>query len=715
MRNTKTNMRLLLALLTTTLSVAFAIERAEAATPSDEQQSNSDIVVTGAQEIIDNETASATGLVLTLKETPQSITVIDKQRIQDFALTNVNDLLAQTVGINVERIETDRTTFNSRGFDVTNFQVDGIGLPLLYALQTGDMDTILFERVETVRGANAIMTGVGNPSATINYLRKRPTPALQIHATLQAGSWDQKRVEADVSGPLNASGTLQARAIFAHDVRDSYLDYNHVNRDVYGAIVSWDVTPQLKATVGYTRQKNNASGVLWGALPLSYSDGSRIDYPTSASTSADWTYWNVLEQTAFGELSYNLGNDWSVRGVATYRDRKDTAKILYAYGYPDPDTGLGIAGMSGMYPTHIKQYLFDAYASGPVTVFGRKHQLAFGVSTAQADGRAFSAFSSDMVEYGDVRALALTQPIEPSYPEAELVGDTRDRLTRVYGAAHLNFSDRLKGVVGASAIWLNSSGTLYLTDQTRKDSRVSPYAGLLFDLTKNITLYASYTDIYNPQIEVDITNRKLAPAKGTSIEGGIKSEWFDGRLYATASVFRARQAGLASFAGIFGEDAPSGRIGDSYYIGIDTTSKGFEFELSGKISDKLIISGGFTHLSIKAVDGTTTRTFIPRTTLKASATYSVPELRDLKLGAQLRYQSAISQTDSSLGTENPLILRQGKYAIVDLLAGIRVVDRLRASVNVRNVTNQKYINSLEYGQGFYAAPRSVLLSLSFDY
>jgi outer membrane receptor for ferric coprogen and ferric-rhodotorulic acid len=97
-------------------------------------------------------------------------------------------------GVNVEKVETDRTYYNSRGFDITNFQVDGIGLPLIWGIQFGDLDTVLFERVEVVRGANSMMTGTGNPSATVNYVRKRPTdtfqarrPAVRLVGRLPAG------------------------------------------------------------------------------------------------------------------------------------------------------------------------------------------------------------------------------------------------------------------------------------------------------------------------------------------------------------------------------------------------------------------------------------------------------------------------------------------------------------------------------------------------
>ena len=177
-----------------------------------------EIVVTGAAAA--QESSSATGLPMSLIDTPQGVTVIDQQQIRDFALTNVNALLDQVVGVNVERAETDRTAYDARGFAITNFQVDGIGLPLLSdGIAYGSLDTVLWDHVEAVRGANGMMTGVGNPSATINYIRKRPTPDFQASLTGYLGAYGDHRIEGDISGPLNASGTVQARLIAAHEDR----------------------------------------------------------------------------------------------------------------------------------------------------------------------------------------------------------------------------------------------------------------------------------------------------------------------------------------------------------------------------------------------------------------------------------------------------------------------------------------------------------------
>ena len=93
------------------------------------------------------------------------------------------------------------------------------------------------------------------------------------------------------------------------------------------------------------------------------------------------------------------------------------------------------------------------------------------------------------------------------------------------------------------------------------------------------------------------------------------------------------------------------------------------------------------------------RPYVPRQTFKASATYAAPELRDLRLGAQLRWQSKVRGVDIAP-------IQQDSYAELDLFAGFDVTDRVRATVNVKNVTDEKHLTSLMWNQSYYAAPRS---------
>lgn len=654
------------------------------------------VVITGAR----THTSAVTGLDMSLRETPQSVTLVNQERIKDFALTDVNQLLAQITGINVEKVETDRTYYNARGFDITNFQVDGVGLPLIWGIQFGDLDTVLFDHVEAVRGANSMMTGTGNPSATINYVRKRPTHTFQASGALQYGSWNDYRLEADVSGPLNASGTLAGRLIYANEDKDSYLDHYKVNRNVYGALLAWDATPKLTATIGWSMQDNRSRGNNWGALPLTYSDGTRVDYPRSASTSADWTHWNVRDQTGFAELAWRFDNGWQFKTIGTLKRFEENAKLLYAYGAPDKTTGLGVKGMAGVYPSIYESAILDAYASGPFQLLGRTHQLVVGGQVSRSHGHEYEDFSTETIVYGPVTDWDHIQPAEPSFPGAYLAADQVDRLGRFYAAAHLNVSDRLKIVGGFNALWLKSKGFSYNVDQARDASKVSPYVGAVYDLNDNVSLYANYTDIFNPQVEVDINHAKLNPAHGKSYEAGFKSEWFDKRLYLTGAVFTSRQANLAEFAGTF-ED------GKSYYAGVDTKATGYELEAVGAINDQWRVSLGWTDLSIKDEDGNKARVYLPRKTLKASTTYTIPSVRNLTLGAQVRWQDDIQSQDA--------LLEQNAYGVLDLMAGIDVTEKVRATLNVKNATDKTYLTSLMWSQSYYAAPRSVSVRLDYAF
>jgi outer membrane receptor for ferric coprogen and ferric-rhodotorulic acid len=547
-------------------------------------------------------------------------------------------------------------------------------------------------------------------------VRKRPTADFEASLTALIGSWDQKRLEGDISGPIDPDGTLQGRLIYAHEDRQSYLDYNRVNRNVYGGLLSWNIDSQLKATVGYTRQQNDANGVLWGALPLSYSNGTQIgDYPTSASTAANWTYWDTLDQTACAELAYAFQDGWSAKGIVTYRRWDEKAKLLYAFGYPDPETGLGVEGSSGIYPSHYRQYLVDLYASGPYGLFGRQHDLAFGFSAGRSDGEEYEGYSSDSSEYPDYRTWGQVAIPQPSYPDPILQAHTRDQLFRMYAATHLNFSDSLKGVLGFSAAKLESSGFSYGVDQSRLNSKASPYAGLLYDLTANITPYASYTGIFNPQSQVTRGNQKLPPAVGYSYEGGIKSEWFDKRLYAAIAGFRTRQNNLATFAGVFGPDATNGPAGGSYYTGVDTTSTGFEIEAAGRITDRWELNGGYSYFTLSDDTGADPRPYVPHRTLKLSSSFVVLPTYDLRLGGEVRWQNNTYYVDSGVTTPDGAagVVRQPGYAVLDLLASMRLTDHLHAYLNAHNVTDRKYLASLLWGQAYYAAPRNVTLSVIY--
>ena len=243
--------------------------------------------------------STATPFNLSLMETPQSVSVVTRVQMDDFGLNTVNDVLRYTTGIVVEAVETDRTYYMARGFEVTNFQLDGVGVPLPYGVADGDFDTAIYDRVEVVRGANGLMAGAGDPSATVNMIRKRPTSSFGGNIKASAGSWDNYRLEADVSGPF--SDGARGRMVLATQDSGSYLDRYGIEKNVAFGVAEFDLGERSWLRTGVSYQKSAADSPMWGALTLVFSDGSSAQWDESTSTSADWAFWDNEEIHYFAQ------------------------------------------------------------------------------------------------------------------------------------------------------------------------------------------------------------------------------------------------------------------------------------------------------------------------------------------------------------------------------------------------------------------------------
>ncbi|KAG0929671.1 hypothetical protein G6F31_017267 [Rhizopus arrhizus] len=151
-------------------------------------------------------------LPLSLREIPQSVSVITRQRIEDQNMTSLEDAMAQTPGITTDLAATAAIPqFYSRGFQLEYFQYDGV------PMQTGGAswaqpDLFMFDHVELLRGAAGLFNGAGQPGGVMHLVRQRPTREFLFSGAASAGSGDNYRGEADLASPLNASGSRPTTA-----------------------------------------------------------------------------------------------------------------------------------------------------------------------------------------------------------------------------------------------------------------------------------------------------------------------------------------------------------------------------------------------------------------------------------------------------------------------------------------------------------------------
>ncbi|WP_220446237.1 TonB-dependent siderophore receptor [Microbulbifer harenosus] len=697
----------------TVLAVALAAANGAVAAEvkNSERLENVEVVGEQVDSYLVSDLDTATGLGLSIMETPQSVSAIGQVQMDDFNMYNLNDALLAVPGIQVESVETDRTYYSSRGFDVTNFQVDGVGLPSTYGNRSGETDTSIYERIEVVRGANGLMSGAGNPSATVNMVRKRPTDDLQMSFSAIAGSWDRLRLESDVSGTLTDG--LRGRVVMTKEDRESYLDFYAMDKSVvYGALEK-DLGESTLLTLGASYQSSLADSPLWGALPLVYSDGTPTDYDVSASTSAEWAYWDNIEKEVFAELKHEFANGWELKGYYSTADIEGDSELFYMYSLPDRDTDIGLIGYASGYTLDGKQDVFDLRASGTYQLLGREHDLLFGYNWSEGSTREVSLYdyTNGFPPIGDFTQWNGQTPVKPVYTDGLTGSNFDEEQSAFYAATRFRLTDSLSLVGGARVVNWEAEGEGYGTSKvTKVDGKVLPYAGVVYSLTDNYSLYASHTETFRAQDDVAEDLSFIDPTEGVNDEVGVKGQFLGGKLIATLAYYQTQQNNVAEFAGQI-EDPNNDQVMIDYYEGRDYDSNGYDLTVSGELVEGLHMEFSYAKVDIenKAGNGLN-RDFIPEQTVRLYASYRPPMLDQLKVGGGLNWQDDISRVHASGHT-----IEQDAYATLQLFANYKVSEQLSFSINGENLTDEKYISSLYWDQGFYAAPRNFSASVNWRY
>jgi outer membrane receptor for ferric coprogen and ferric-rhodotorulic acid len=126
-----------------------------------------------------------------IRHTPQSVTVVTRQRIDDQNITNLTNLLEQTPGVVVNLTDSERVQYFARGYAIDAIQYDGA--TVVQSSGGGSFiqsDSAIIDRAEILRGATGMLRGAGNPSGTVNLVRKRPTYEFQGEGSVTLGTWD---------------------------------------------------------------------------------------------------------------------------------------------------------------------------------------------------------------------------------------------------------------------------------------------------------------------------------------------------------------------------------------------------------------------------------------------------------------------------------------------------------------------------------------------
>lgn len=649
--------------------------------------------------------------VQSLRDIPQSISVVTRERLDEQNLGSVYDALENTTGVTLQQSPQGGKYIYSRGFESAVIQYDGV--PLVRGMYGRASNysggTAFYDRVEVLRGAAGLLQGSGSPGGAVNLVRKRPMAENGFSVEAKAGTWDRYGLQLDGSAALNEDGSLRGRALVDRQDNHSFVDRVHMKNTTFYGTLEYDFSPRTQLNIGYSYEDLRGRPSISG-LPR-YSNGEEVGFKRSTSFGANWNRQKTSNAGFYLDLTHTLNDDWQFKLAGAYVKEKQFLKYTTSSRAVNPVTQQALVN-TAMTVADVNTSGLDANLVGKIHAFGRTHDIVLGsnyshnkIDTSyayQVNYYFFDAFdfNPNLPEPTDAAMRAST--------EEKRLGFARE--LGFYGTARLHLADPLKLVLGgrfsrSKRIWdtdTTTPTTQNISQTSQGNNHFSPYAGLLLDLTPNWTAYVSYADIFQPQSEVNAAGESLKPIIGANYELGLKGELLDGRLNTSFAVFRIDQSNRAQV-----DFSTSPTCSSNYYCYTDAgkvRSQGFDAEISGELLEGWNLYAGYTFNTTKYLkdvssEGMAFAWHTPKHIFRLWSTYRLPgALSDFTVGGGVTAQSSQSRQIGALTAH-----AKG-YAVWNAYAKYQINRNWAATLNVNNLFDKTYysaignmVNGVHYG------------------
>lgn len=694
----------LLAAATATLSAATAY--AQQQVPEQGTVVLPEVLVQGSTYQTDTTDSYTTDLISVgdkdtrpLREVPQSTTVLTRERLTDGNYTSLDTALKKTPGVVVLSNDEGRSSLYSRGFEFDSFYLNGLPTPLssIYGTQP---DLVMVDHVEILRGPSGLFGGSGEPSGAINMRLKQASDVPRVSVDAIYGSYDNKRIEGDITGPLVEGGGLRGRLVGALSEKDGFVDdtFNKVGA-IYGTLQA-DLSDATTATLSMSHQERRIKP--FNGLPT-LADGTLLNLDRSTFTGADWNYFDNRVTNYLGEIEHRFEDGGHAKISALY-SRADV-DFLYAYA-------AGPANAAGVVPTGTRwlardyqedSYALDAHISRPFELLGLENNIIAGIDYRGTDNSLSSATgviagAQSLYNWNTSIArprVTLTAPTE-----------TEARQTGIYGQWRIKPTDQLTLITGGRFTWFDSETG---SSKVSVDGEFTPYAGLTYDLTNWLTAYGSYTEIFQPQSVTNVAGNILDPRTGKQYELGLK-----------ADVFENANATLAYFNLTDRNRAVADPNNLSFYLpNGEAKIQGVELEVSGTILDgwEATAAYTFTDTEFKSTNRAAGSEFYtPEHMVQLWTNYTfddrTPALDGFFIGGGVKVFSSFKNVSRTAAGGATSIEAPG-YAVVDLQAGYKFNEHVTASLTVNNVFDKTYYERVGGTSvfNFYGEPRTAVLRI----
>lgn len=673
--------------------------------------------------------STATKTDTPILETPYSVRIIPQQVLKDQQVIRVEDAITNVAGVQSSFTNGgDSDVFILRGFQNTNLYRDGFLLPSALGGGTLKRQTANLERIEVLKGPGSILFGRNEPGGVINLVTKRPQAESYHSIQQQFGSFDLYRTTADSTGAITQDESLLYRLNLSYENANSFRDF--VKTDTFFAAPSftWNVSErtQINLDIEYQNFDNtNDSGIPpIGNRPAPVPRNRQIGEPTNNKTEGDRTYFGV-------NWTHEFNDNWKLnhRFGAEFLDVNSDFVFFFAPATAEGNlvnlnadfTNDGNRGFNNGVGVSQQNYYTTLNLTGKFKTPGLEHTPLWGfdyfvIDNQQAASECCAAFPIG-ANFNIFNPTYLTSRPDLSFQRTNNVSDFTQNWYGVY------FQDQIKfpfNIYGNFGLRYDNAETVNNNDRftASQDDRISPRGGLLWKPLEWLAVYGNYSENFGPSNSFfrSASQQPLPPQTATEWELGAKTEFFDGRLSSSFAYFDLTRENVSV------PDPVNPNL--SVTVG-EQESRGYEFEVAGRILPGWNIIGAYTHLAFANInrdvgfDGgpgdTGNRLFgAPRNFGSILTTYEFQSgsLQGFKVGG------SVVGADQSQGRNQNDFQLPG-YATLNLLAsyGFKAgKHKVTLQLNANNLLDKTYYTGTNTGAVIgVGAPRNFLGSVRVEF
>ncbi|MDO6838835.1 TonB-dependent siderophore receptor [Paraglaciecola chathamensis] len=665
---------------------------------------------------LDTRTKLGTKTDADLLDIPMSAQVLTAQLISDQAARDITDLYRSIAGVS----EYSYSGVTFRGFrDDGNVFYDGVRGDPYSGFSVPDLFNVT--RVEVLKGPATALYGSGEPGGMINYVTKKPTFNESADVNLTVGNYDLLGISAQATGGL--SGTTAYRLGGFYEAQDSFRNNADMeNIELAGGLLH-DFSDDTRLTTTFDYIVQNLGGHRLRGVPVDDNGNFLVDRSYNANEESDfqdleaWVVQSQLEHTFSDIFRVNS----TLRLMTNERDQ--------AYHESQSWVDVNGDGEANIDDETIRREYRDQHRANDevslttdfvydFSVAGMDHQLLFGGDWHYLDSDydyLRARYEADGVGNLNIFELNYGETDPSTY---NLTDQNRDGIRRnrqgLYLQDMIQLADKWTLMLGARFDHFDErdkeSGYEY------GDQDVTFRSGLTFKPTTSMSLYANYSESFNPvdatdQADASVTD--LKPVTGDSIEFGVKNEWLDGSIMTTFAVYHISKENLVASNPDYIEGENDDTQSALINFGV-VESDGAEFTLVGDITDELSITANYAYNDTIVVDGSSNNTFG-----EGDRFVNAPRHQ---AGLWGRY--ALHSTNSSValgvnyvGEQISSDAQKVKAFTVFDASWTTKWDNILFSLNVNNVFDKEYaVSGFSQRNGhFPGQPREIIAQIKYDF